>query len=516
MKKLILFFQFSLAVFMGFSQTHSITLTFTGKDSQTGNKLDLQSVFIRNESVGCDTTIFGASPSLILTYSLGLNEIKFEVPASFTLMPNILNPFNGSTNVYLKHAKNGILNFSFSTSPGKKISDYSKVFPVGIHKFEIACSQPGLLILSVSDGTTSKSIKLINTADGKTINGIRYVGPGDQTIVTSYKSTKTSGFLYHRGDSLLFRGSADGCPYVILTDTPLQSTSYTFQMVQFSIGAYSKLKPVADDAGWWFLAQETSSDELCAPTRGPDWDDGGKWRNMYRHTWTNDDEGVNRMWSAFWNGITSCNQELDTINELPQNPSLLSKIKEIQVLRSYYYYLLIDNYGDAPYLTSAKNAPAMPFKIKRAAIFDSLVSTIKSALPQLKKQDLKYMATKYMGFALLAKLYLNAEIYTGTAHWDDAKIYCDSVIAGPYNMESDFLAPFKTNNQDSKEIIFSIPYDENNFQGFRLHMRTLHFQHNLRFYMPVGPWNGFAIVPTFFDTYELTDKRREGYNFFGL
>ena len=46
-------------------------------------------------------------------------------------------------------------------------------------------------------------------------------------------------------------------------------------------------------------------------------------------------------------------------------------------------------------------------------------------------------------------------------------------------------------------------------------MRTLHYQHNLRFDMPVGPWNGFAIVPTFWDTYEATDLRREGYNIYG-
>jgi hypothetical protein len=83
-------------------------------------------------------------------------------------------------------------------------------------------------------------------------------------------------------------------------------------------------------------------------------------------------------------------------------------------------------------------------------------------------------------------------------------------------METNFLAPFLTNNEASREIIFSIPYDENTFTGFRLHMRTLHYQHNLRFDMPVGPWNGFSVVPTFFDTYEAADKRREGYHIFGM
>lgn len=287
------------------------------------------------------------------------------------------------------------------------------------------------------------------------------------------------------------------------------------QIANLSVEAYTKLKPLADDEGWWFLAQEISGEGLCGPTRGSDWYDGGKWLEMHRHTWSNDNEGVNRMWSAFWTGITTCNQVLDIMNELPQNDALSAKKKEVEVLRAFYYYLLIDNYGDAPYLTSAKYAPAEPFKEDREVIFDSLVTTITNALPSLKKIDNKYMATRYMAFALLAKLYLNAEVYTGTPQWAKAEQYIDSVLAGPYNMSTDFLAPFKTNNENNPELIFSIPYDEDNFQGFRLHMRTLHYQHNLRFDMPVGPWNGFAAEPDFFSSYELTDLRREGYHIFG-
>jgi starch-binding outer membrane protein, SusD/RagB family len=287
------------------------------------------------------------------------------------------------------------------------------------------------------------------------------------------------------------------------------------QIANLSTEAYTKLKPFADDGGWWFLAQEISSDELCGPTRASDWDDGGKWVKMYRHTWTNDTEGVNRMWDAFWTGITTCNQAIDIMRTIPPSPALNKKMREVEVLRAFYYYVLIDNYGDAPYMTTTVGAPAKPFKIKRAAIWDSLVSTLTKALPDLKPVDKKYMATRYMGFALLAKLYLNAEVYTGTAHWAEAGNYCDSVMSGPYSLETDLLGPFKTENQSSPEIIFSIPYDEDNFQGFRLHMRSLHYQHNLRFDMTVGPWNGFAVVPTFFDTYQEIDLRKQGYHIYG-
>lgn len=289
------------------------------------------------------------------------------------------------------------------------------------------------------------------------------------------------------------------------------------QVANLATEVYSRLRPLADDEGWWFLAQELSSDELAGPTRGSDWYDGGKWLEMHQHDWSNDHEGVNRMWDVFWSGITTANQTLDMMRKLPQNEQIEAKMKEVEVMRSFYYYLLIDNYGDAPYLTSAEDAPEKPYKITREAIFDSLVTTVEQNLPALKMQDTKYMATRYMAYALLAKLYLNAEVYTGTPQWEKASAYCDSIIEkGPYVLENSVNGPFKANNENSSEIIFSIPYDEDNFQGFRLHMRTLHYQHNLKYDMSVGPWNGFAVVPTHFDTYSENDIRKEEYHIYGL
>ncbi len=287
------------------------------------------------------------------------------------------------------------------------------------------------------------------------------------------------------------------------------------QVANLSVDAYTKLKPFADDGGWWFLAQEVSSDEFCGPTRGADWYDGGKWLNMHRHTWSNDDEGVNRMWGSMWAGVTTCNQVLDMLNDMAETPAIVAKKKEVESLRALYYYYLIDNYGDVPYLTSAKNAPDLPFKAKRTDVFNHLINTLQSALPYLKAYDNKLMFNKYTAYALLAKLYINAEVYTGTPQWAKASQYCDSVISGPYTLATNVKDPFVTNNEKSPELIMVIPYDENTFKGFRLHMRTLHYQQNLEFDMTVGPWNGLCIVPTFFDTYQSTDLRKAAYNMWG-
>lgn len=288
------------------------------------------------------------------------------------------------------------------------------------------------------------------------------------------------------------------------------------QIETLGVNVYGKLRPLIDDGGWWFLAQEISSDEFCGPTRAGDWDDGGKWREMHRHTWSDNTEGVNRMWSSMYEGVTTANQTIDLLNKLTTNEAIEAKKSEMALMRSLYLYLLMDNYGDVPYLTSAENAPEMPYKLSREKIFDSLTTTIESILPNLKSIDSKYLATRYLGFALLSKLYLNAEVYTGTPQWAKAEMFIDSVLAGPYSLANNVLDPFVTDNESSSEIIFSIGFDEDLAEGFRLHMRTLHYQHNLKYDMSVGPWNGLCITPDQWNRYSTDDLRREAYNIYGL
>ncbi len=287
------------------------------------------------------------------------------------------------------------------------------------------------------------------------------------------------------------------------------------QIATMSVDAYAKLRPLADDEGWWYLAQEVSSDEMVFPTRDADWDDGGKWRVIHQHTWTNDVEGVNRMWSSFWDGITRCNQIMDGMKALPASTSIIAKMKEVEVMRDFYYYLLLDNYGDAPYITTTIGVPDQPYKISRAALFDSLTISLENSYPDLKAIDNKLMATRYMAFALLAKLYLNAEVYTGTPQWEKAAQYTDSVLAGPYTLSPSLTSSFITNNESASENIFTIPYDADNFQGFRIHMRTLHYQSNLTYEMPVGPWNGGCAVYDFFNSYEDADLRKNAWFIYG-
>jgi len=248
------------------------------------------------------------------------------------------------------------------------------------------------------------------------------------------------------------------------------------------------------------------------PTRHTDWDDGGKWRVLHQHAWTNTTEAINSMWSRYYKGVGEANQLLEGLGEATDEAGAATLAK-IRIMRAYYYYLLIDNYGDVPYVTTFSDAEEQPSATPRAQIWEAIVQEVEESIPQLTSSAAKNAVSRGMAYALLAKLYLNAEVYTGTSdnnYWVQAQAACDFIIDSlNYTLEADPLAPFITENSASPENIFTIPFDEDTYQGFNLHMRTLHYSNNLTFKMTAGPWNGCAIQYDHYNTFEDGDIRKE-------
>lgn len=283
------------------------------------------------------------------------------------------------------------------------------------------------------------------------------------------------------------------------------------QIAAIPIPAYKALQGWLDWSGWWF-AQELTGDGVVCPTRGEHWDDGGKWRKLHTHEWDNNTEAINSMWDHFYRGVYASNEALDLLATFEQNDALKSTIAKLKVMRAYYYYVLIDNYGDVPYIISSVNRPEFPKREKRATIFNAIVKEIEDVITGLPATGKNTSVTKGMAYALLAKLYLNAEVYSGTAQWAKAEAACDALIAlNAYSLEAEPLAPFVTNNENSPENIFTIPYDADDFTGFNLHMRTLHYNSNQTFNSTIGPWNGFAVMADHYNSYNDADKRKKGF-----
>jgi len=273
---------------------------------------------------------------------------------------------------------------------------------------------------------------------------------------------------------------------------------------------YIELRDLIDDNGWWFWAQEVTSDEVVFPVRGTDWNDGGKWRLLHTHEWSNDIDAVNSMWSHLNDGVREANRILDELQPSAGEPLIDISIAKLKTLRAFFLYLLMDNYGDVPNVTSFTSAPEFPTKESRSDIYDFLIEELSASVPLLPADANNFAVSKGMGYTLLAKLYINSEVYTGSPAYDKAEAMCDSVIAlGRYSLDGGVTAPFAAQNDGHPENIFTIVFDEANAQGFRLHMRTLHYLSDATFGMAVGPWNGFAVVEDHYDSYSDQDKRKE-------
>jgi starch-binding outer membrane protein, SusD/RagB family len=265
-------------------------------------------------------------------------------------------------------------------------------------------------------------------------------------------------------------------------------------------------------------AQENSADQVVTPARPNGWVDGGIFRRIHEHKWTADDDVVINSWGRTFEGITNCNRIIYQIESggIPLTQGKENVIAELRVLRASYYYVLCDLFGNVPIVTDF-NVPDgfLPKQSTRKEVYDFIVKEITESIPLLTdKNDQSTYArfNKWAAYTLLAKMYLNAEIFSGTAAWDKCITACNAVInsGAGYILEADQRDVFKTNNENSKEIIFALPLDENyvtDWNAFDIHMQTLQPANQATYNLKSAPWGGICAIPQAVSSFDPDDSR---------
>jgi hypothetical protein len=238
----------------------------------------------------------------------------------------------------------------------------------------------------------------------------------------------------------------------------------------------------------FFFQQTLSTDEAIMPARGGNWYDGAQNQQMHYHTYNADNNYVTSNWNWLETIIGVANQALSIIGSTePAGATKSTRLAEIKMMRDLAYFWMMDNYGGAPIDTVYGDFTARA-KASRADLFNFIESDVKANIPYLSAAtgvSTYGRANKYTAYALLAKMYLNADVYTGSARYDDCIAACDNVInSGLYSLASitNSLAMFyPTNGPTSpgseQEFIFAIPYDPNfnngswPFRGVNIHSR---------------------------------------------
>lgn len=283
-------------------------------------------------------------------------------------------------------------------------------------------------------------------------------------------------------------------------------------------GAYSSLRGFGDAISnsyptceYVFFLNEVASDEATIPTRGTDWFDGGQYQDAQRHAWDSNNRMILSSWRYCYAGIAKINSIIYQIDKSGLSDQAKAPIyAELKSIRAYYYYLLLDMFGNVPIVTNFEDV-GLPSNSTRQQVYDFVESELLESLPLLPANKIYSKFTQSVAYSLLARLYLNSEAYVGVPRWAECIEMCQKVTG--YSLTPDYFASFLTENHTSPEIIFAIPYDSAaGTVGNYLSSMSCHYLHRLTM-SPTGDYqwsaNGICAQPGVYSTFEDADKRKK-------
>ena len=258
-----------------------------------------------------------------------------------------------------------------------------------------------------------------------------------------------------------------------------------------------------------------TTDEAIIPIRGGNWYDGGLWENMYNHTWTATDTDLYNVWKYLYKVIVLSTKSLETIEKykaLLTEQQRVDYAAEVRAVRAMYYYYAMDMFGRIPILQSSTQKTADIRQSNRSDVFWYVVKELQDVAPLLANEHSNLQGNYYgrvtrpVAWFLLAKLSLNAEVYTDDDWtdssrpdgktimfdiegnkknaWQTCVHYCDLITAAGYTLEADYSKNFAVHNEGSTENIFTIPLDKN------LYLNEFHYLFRSRHYAHGGAYSG--------------------------
>ncbi|WBA41512.1 RagB/SusD family nutrient uptake outer membrane protein [Hymenobacter canadensis] len=254
-----------------------------------------------------------------------------------------------------------------------------------------------------------------------------------------------------------------------------------------------------------FALQEVSTDARIMPTRGPDWDDNGKWRALFNHTWDPNNERVRDTFNQL-EGIIYSSTDLLRFSPTTQQAA------ESRFLRAWATYLLLDMYDQVLYREPGEDLSQNSKVRKGTEALDFIVSELNMIQTDLPDAPVS-RATKDAARVLLMKCYLNKGVYANRASPTFAAADMNQVIrladeiinSNRYTFTTNFFDNFAPNNTAiGRENIFTQANTFGNSGPTRDFWKFVS-HYNMR---PVDGYNGPATTAEFYDLFEATDKRR--------
>lgn len=231
---------------------------------------------------------------------------------------------------------------------------------------------------------------------------------------------------------------------------------------------------------FWIVQEVTSDACKCA------WENDAWVRAMNTNTWSDaDNDATYAVYVRTLQGIAYTNEYLrqtasDRLSDRGVSSELAAKIQgfraEARFLRAYFYWMALDVFGDVPFTT--ENSPfgggVNPKQASRKDVFDYCISELTalaaddSPMPAARSNYPR--ADKGAVLGLLARMYLNAEVYTGTPMWQEAKDACEDIFTMGYSLCPEYADLFRGDNGENpealNEVLFGISYDAEQTQSY--------------------------------------------------
>ncbi len=220
---------------------------------------------------------------------------------------------------------------------------------------------------------------------------------------------------------------------------------------------------------WWQMNELTTDEAVIA------WGDVGL-PDIHKMSWSASNPFITGIYDRIFYQITLANEFIRQSSDgnigsfsSTDQATLKTFRTEARFLRALSYWHALDLFGNPPFVTDSNGVGSyFPPQINKTDLFkyvETELLDLQNDLPDPMQNEYG-RADKAAAWTVLAKLYLNAEVYTGTARYTDCITYCSKIIAAGYTLEPVYKNLFRTDNNKSKEIIFPITYDGLHTQGY--------------------------------------------------
>ncbi len=266
--------------------------------------------------------------------------------------------------------------------------------------------------------------------------------------------------------------------------------------------------------GYFNLQELPTEEAICA------WNDGDI-KDLHNMTWTSSNGFIKILYYRSLYQIKLATSFIQKSEAKKDEPTIKGYRAEARFLRAFQYWLLMDLFGNPPMINEELGVGKVyPKQFKRAELFayiEKELKEIEMLLPEPKANEYG-RADRAAVWALLSRLYLNAEVYTGTEQYAKSAEYAEKVIGAGYSLAPKYEHLFLADNdQNNPEVIMSINYDVKgqNYGGtnFIIHASCSDKSKELlakekQLNMGVsGGWGGYRATKNFMEKFEVKDKR---------